>query len=663
MAIVKMKEFSLYFLKKDKLKILDELQAFGGLEFRNFERYVNDEIDSKNENIVKALEKFKYLELDEKDIFNEQSLNKLKYCLEVLRPYVTKQPIIKSLTDDKIEINYEDLKKSINSNSWENIYDEFKNINSKISSLDSEYLKCISDIESNKNWENLEGEIKDYNNLRYTTCIFGSISKQFEQEIVNKFDNEFKLSSVQMFNSTQQESFFVIIVHNDIKQEVFEFLRFKGFNFQVFSYEEKVSDYLKTLENKKSFILREKDKLIYKIKSYESKYVDLQFAYEYFNSNVAKGKASQKFLESDSFLICEGYVEENNVDDFKKCLTKVVNSNFYLEFKDIELENSNDVPIKLSNGSIASPFESVLEMYSYPTYKEIDPTPIISIFFIIFFGMMLADAGYGLVITILSAFLYVKSKTVEKKNSYRLFIFTGISTIIWGILYGAYFGDLIQRYFKIDVPVVLDVNTDIMTIFIISIAFGFVHLILGLIMKAVVYFKNGKKIDVIYDVVSWLLILSGVLVFALQGIITVFNSSIATWLIVIGVLILLFTQGRESESIVGKIGGGVYGVYGVTGYIGDIISYSRLLALGLASGFIANAFNIMGGLIPFPFNLVITPLMLIPLHLFNLGINALGTYVHSARLQYLEFFGKFYTGGGRKFMPLKYTDKYIRIKK
>ena len=302
-------------------------------------------------------------------------------------------------------------------------------------------------------------------------------------------------------------------------------------------------------------------------------------------------------------------------------------------------------------------------MYSYPTYKEIDPTPAISLFFIVFFGMMLADAGYGVLITIASIFLYVKSKTQEKKSTYRLFIFTGISTAIWGILYGAYFGDLLQRYFSINVPVILDVNTDIMTIFIIAIAFGFIHLVLGLIMKAIVYFKNGKIIDIIYDVVSWLLILAGVLVFALQTFIKVLSPSIAIFLIVAGILILLFTQGRESKGIAGKIGGGVYGVYGITGYLGDIISYSRLLALGLASGFIANAFNIIGGLIPSPFNLVITPLMLIPLHLFNLGINALGTYVHSARLQYLEFFGKFYTGGGRKFSPFRYTDQYIRIKK
>ncbi len=130
-----------------------------------------------------------------------------------------------------------------------------------------------------------------------------------------------------------------------------------------------------------------------------------------------------------------------------------------------------------------------------------------------------------------------------------------------------------------------------------------------------------------------------------------------------GLIALLLTQGRASESIGGKIGGGVYGVYGITGYLGDIVSYSRLLALGLATGFIANALNLIVNLIPSPFSYIISPILFIGLHLFNLLINALGSYVHAARLQYLEFFSKFYEGGGRKFTPFKLSDIFIKITK
>lgn len=662
MAIVKMKEFSLYFLKQNKAKVLEKLQAFGGLEFRNFQKYI--EVDEKDKiNSLKLSEYFRYLELDEKDALSEQNLNKIKYCLEVLRPYVPKESLIKSLTDDKLEVQYGELKKLVASSNWEQVYNELKEINSQISSLDSEYLKCISDIELNQCWDKLEGKIKDYTNLNYVTCIFGSISNQFKNEITDKFSKDFELSNVQILNTTQQDTFFVIIVHNNIKQQAFEFLKSKGFNFQVFSYEEKVSDYLKNLENRKQEILNQKEELKNKIEKFKTKYTELQYAFEFYNSTTVQSSVSQNFLESDSFLICRGYIEEENTVILENYLLEAVGNKFYVEFKDVKLDDSSDVPVKLSNGPMIAPFEGVVEMYSNPSYSEVDPTPAISLFFVIFFGMMLADVGYGLIVALGAAFLYAKSKTVQKKNTYRLFIFVGISTIVWGVLYGAYFGDFLERYLNIKPPVFLNVNTQVMTIFGIAVAFGFIHLTLALIMKGIVYFKNGRKLEVLFDVLPWLLIIFGVIVMALQGVVPVFSIKLGAGMLIAGILILLFTQGREADNLVGKIAGGVYGVYGITGYIGDVISYSRLLALGLASGFIANAFNIMGQLIPFPFNIVITPLMLIPLHLFNVAINALGTFVHSARLQYLEFFGKFYSGGGRKFTPFKYTDKYIRIKK
>ncbi len=660
MAIVKMKKFSLYFLESDKERILNELQAFGGLEFNNFDKCIDGKEDKKLSDI---LGKLRHLELDNQNIAFEQNLNKLKYCLDVLKPYANKKSMLKVLTDDKLEIEYPKLVEHMENNNWERVYNNLQEINSRIVELDSEYLKCMSEIDTIKYWRNIRGNIKDYNNLKYSTCFLGNISKQFENEIINKFEQDFKYSFIDLVHSTQKDSYFLIVIHNDFKDEVLEFLKNRGFNFQTFHYNTSINECLRNLEESKKNISIEKDRLKKSIEKYSSNYLDLQYAYEYFNSNKEKAHLLQKFVRSDSVIISQGYVESDNVVNLEKCLLDIKELDFYLHIEDINDEDILDVPVKLSNGYVAAPFEGVVEMYSYPIYSEIDPSPVISVFFIGFFGMMLADAGYGILMVLISIFLYIKSKTREKKNSYRLFIFSGISTTIWGVLYGAYFGDLLERYFGINVPVVLDVNNDIMTIFLIAIAFGFVHLVLGLIMKAIVYFKNGKIIDILYDVLPWLMILVGVLIIALQNVITFIAPQIPGIIIGLGILILLFTQGRDAESLVGKIGGGVYGVYGISSYLGDIISYSRLLALGLASGFIANAFNIMGGLIPFPFNIIITPLMLIPLHLFNLGINALGTYVHSSRLQYLEFFGKFYSGGGRKFMPFKYTDEYIRIKK
>ncbi len=658
MAIVKMQKFSLYFPKDSKNDLLSELQSFGGVEFSSFDRYI--ERDDKE--VVKILNTLDHVDLDDKDVQNEQNLNKLKYCLDTLKPYVPKTSMIKNLTDDKNEIEYQKLKKSMNKNNWEVIYDELKGITSKLSELDSEYLRYLSEIEINEKWRDLKGNIKDYTTLKYCTSFFGTIPKQFEVELKEKFEKDFNYGVLEVINTTQQDIYISVIVYNDYVDEVLSFLKYRGFNTANFNYDSSVSEYLSFANSKNKEIQKDKEELLNNLKKYSDKYEDLKMAYEYYNSESERSNVIQRLMKSKEIIFCEGYVEEDNLNNLKATLDGIKGLIYYLDLEEIKEDDILDVPIKLTNGAIASPFESVLEMYSYPIYSEIDPTAVISIFFIVFFGMMLADAGYGLVLVLASIFLYVKSKTIEKKRQYRLFIFTGISTIVWGVLYGAYFGDFIQRYLKINVPVILDVNKDIMTIFMIAVSFGFVHLVLGLIMKAIVYFKNNRKVEIIYDVISWLIILFGVLFLALQSVLSFIPMWVSVSMIVIGIIILFLTQGRESETFVGKLGGGVYGVYGITSYVGDIISYSRLLALGLASGFIANAFNIMGGLIPFPFSIVITPLMLIPLHIFNLGINALGTYVHSARLQYLEFFGKFYTGGGKKFKPFKYTDEYIRIK-
>ena len=139
------------------------------------------------------------------------------------------------------------------------------------------------------------------------------------------------------------------------------------------------------------------------------------------------------------------------------------------------------------------------------------------------------------------------------------------------------------------------------------------------------------------------------------------GGSIGKIMVIVGFVGLVLTQGRDADTIGGKLGGGIYGLYGITGYIGDIVSYSRLLALGLATGFIANAFNLMINLIPTPVKYFVGPIIFIGGHLFNLGVNALGAYVHSSRLQYLEFFNKFYEGGGRKFTPFKSVSKFMNV--
>jgi V/A-type H+-transporting ATPase subunit I len=252
-------------------------------------------------------------------------------------------------------------------------------------------------------------------------------------------------------------------------------------------------------------------------------------------------------------------------------------------------------------------------MYSLPNYKEVDPTPVLSIFYFMFFGMMLADAGYGIIMVIGTA-LALKLFKLEKdtKNFMRLFLYLGISTVFWGAVYGGWFGDAPKAFLGKPAAYVLSPADDIMKVFALSIVFGVIHILVGLGMKAYVLIRDKKYLDAVFDVGLWYVSLAGIFMIFSPDL-----KGIGKVVMTIGFVGLVLTQGRDAKSIGGKIGGGIYGLYGITGYIGDIVSYSRLLALGLAGGFIANAFNLMINLIPGSGRIIAGPIIFIGVHIFN----------------------------------------------
>lgn len=298
----------------------------------------------------------------------------------------------------------------------------------------------------------------------------------------------------------------------------------------------------------------------------------------------------------------------------------------------------------------------VVEMYSLPAYNGVDPDPLIWPFFVFFFGLMFADVGYGLIMLI--ACLVIQKKYKPKKTMgyiCGLGILLGISTTICGALTGGFFGDAIpviaENFFGKEVEMwsLVSPLENPMTILYFGIGLGIVHMFFGMCVKIYMGFRDGEAMEALLDVVPWWLFLGGIAVLALTG------STVLIW---IGVASLVLTQGRHKNGIIGKLFGGVVSLYDVTSWLGDILSYSRIMALMLATTVIASVVNILGSL---PGNIIAFVLIFAFGHIFNLGINIIGTYVHAARLQYLEFFGKFYKDGGVPFKPLAYDTKYVDI--
>lgn len=648
MAIVKMNKFTLLAFESEKQSLLKELQSLEGVQFINLQ---DDElINSKEE-----LQGLKKDDVDSEYVEYEENLSKVRFALDFLKPYIKPQGMIQGLLSGKEEVSYEELKANIETGKWQKVYDFLKEKDNRLNVLSNEKSKLETEIETLNKWVAFDAPLKLIKEFKMAKVFMGTVSKQNEIELVESINNELKESYIEILNRDNQDLYFYIVTTKSEEENVEEIIKKFGFSSFQTTYEESPNELVNKFKEKIIAIDEEEKDITESIANHGTEINTLQMAYDYFNNLVVRKQSVNNFLRTNNVVTICGWVPTELNNNLDNAVKKTVGENYYINFEEVKEEEIEEVPIQLRNNSTIEPFEGLVEMYSLPTYAEVDPTPIISIFYFVFFGMMLSDAGYGLIMVLATAFAIWKGKDEEKKKNYKLFMYAGISTIIWGVIYGSYFGDLLSGF---NIPRLLDPSVDITTIFILSLIFGIVHIFVGLGVKAYMLIKAGKIKDMIYDVVTWYVTLIGGIL-ALLGV----GGSLGMIMIAVGLIGLLLTQGRDSETFIGKLGGGVYGVYGITGYVGDVVSYSRLLALGLATGFIANALNLIMDLIPAPFNILTTPLLFVGLHTFNLLINALGSYVHAARLQYLEFFGKFYEGGGKKFSPFKLSNEYIKIKK
>ena len=376
------------------------------------------------------------------------------------------------------------------------------------------------------------------------------------------------------------------------------------------------------------------------------------------------------------FFFMSGYIPQRD----KNSLSERLMQKFNIA---IEYEKSDEeAPVLLKNTAFAAPLEGVLETFSLPAKGEVDPTAVMAVFYYFLFGIMLSDAGYGALMVIFSALLLWRFKGMETgmKNTLKMFLYCGVSTFFWGIMFGGYFGDAIsvisKTFFKKEVlirPLWFSPMDQPMRMLIFSLLIGIIHLFSGLGVKLYVLVRQKRWKDALYDVIFWYLLVGGALIYLLS--VKMFKDmagltftlpalvkNIAVISALIGALGIIFTSGRDSKNPFKRVAKGLYGLYNVTGYLSDILSYSRLLALGLATGVIANVFNKMGSMLGGGILGVIGfSIIFILGHTLNLGINLLGAYVHTNRLQFVEFFGKFYDGGGRKFSPFKAETLNYRV--
>ena len=386
----------------------------------------------------------------------------------------------------------------------------------------------------------------------------------------------------------------------------------------------------------------------------------LETASDALQLRIAYLSGQENFMNTEKVSIITGWIPASRRAELDE---KLRNHQCFCEYE--PPEPGEDPPVLMKNSRLVEPFGTVTEMYSLPNPYSIDTNWAIGLFFFIFFGMMLSDAGYGLVL-LAGGFAGARFLDVGDgaRRLLRMTGICGISTMFWGAVYGSWFGDAIpavaETFFgkTAEIPKLIDPLNQPMTVLILSCVLGAAHLFTGMGIKAYIMIKRGDKRGALFDVGLWYILLAGMPLLLVPE---PWNTAGAVMAIA-GALGLVLTQGRHRPKLAGKIISGVTSLYGITGYFSDVLSYSRILALGLATGVVASVVNIMGTMAGGGIaGAMLFAAVFVFGHLLNLGINALGAYVHSARLQYVEFFGKYYEGGGRKFDPLKIETKYVRV--
>ncbi len=587
----------------------------------------------------------------------EQELTKFTSAIRAVAPYEEKGSAFskKEISDFSSMLDKEIYSEAAS------LRDEINSIVKQIAEQKNIISRSQLQITSLEPWTDLDLDLS-VTQTKSTALLYLTAAADVNlEEFEAKLQEATPLCYVHKVSSSSELSCLLLIYHKDAQDAVMNVV--KGFNTNRpdFAFlKGNAAENISSLKNKIETCSKEAQRLTEQLKVAATSSKLLKKGFDMVTLQIDDQKVRENIFQTQSVFALTGWLTENDMDKVKKILDK-----YPCYYTMVQPEEGDDPPIKLKNNKFVEPYEMITEMYSLPTPDGIDPTPVLTPFFILFFGMMLADAGYGLILFLLCFIGLKKLKPDEGflKNAMNIGVACGLSTIFWGVMYGGYFGNLVTQVAEswfgvtVTVPAVFDPLNDPMSVMLLSLILGAIHLFAGMGVKIYMLAKRGHLLDGLMDIGLWYVLLIGLPMLALPV-----TAGIGKVLSIVGAAGLILTQGRHEKNIFMKLIKGVMSLYDITSYLSDVLSYARILALGLAGGVIANVMNIMGTMPGLNIIGVVVFVAIFAIgHAFNLAISGLGAYVHTSRLQYVEFFGKFYEAGGRPFKPFKANTKYTLI--
>ncbi len=668
MAILQMQRLSICAMKKDRKAILEQLQVWGVMEVNTS---ITDEEFLKKMDTSDARQQF------------EKNAALADKALEVLGEYVPEKTSMlsglagKDLVDkndyETVMLRKEEILKKVNA---------VIALQKTVAEQNAAIQKREVQAEALTPWLDLDVPM-NYRGTSSTSIIIGALNSVMDLNqiyaAIAAGAPELEAIDIQIISTDRDQTYIAAACRKKESARMEEVLRSIGFSRPSFIVTKVPSEQKKQLEDEINSLQEEIARKESSIREYGKDRKEIQIFSDYFRARSQKYEVLGEVLQSKRTFLISGYVPSKLVPEITQKLTEKYDAVIDAE----DLKEDEETPILLQNGKVASSVEGVVSSFGLPLASELDPSKLVSITYIFLFGLMLSDAAYGLIVT-LACFILVKKfprMSDGMNKAIRMFMYCGLSTMFWGIMFGGYFGDVINvvsRVFfghEVGIPPVWFAPLDNpMKLLIYCMAFGVIHLFLGLGIKGYMLIRDKKYVDFFCDVVLWYCLLIGLLLMLIPS--EIFASiaqativfppvvnMLAKALAIIGAVGLLLMSGRANKNVALRIALGAYDLYNITGWLSDVLSYSRLLALGLATGVIASVVNQMGSMAgKSVFGVILFIVVFIGGHIFNIAINLLGAYVHTNRLQFVEFFGKFYEGGGRAFNPFKANTKYVDIK-
>lgn len=602
----------------------------------------------------------------------EARISNIQSAINYLSQFEESRGLISGVLSPKIILSREQFQRAVDAFDEVAVVQQCRDLEKEANDLFSEIGRVESLMDQLTPWIDLDVPFEDLAPTEYTTILLGLLPPKILPELMEKALSLTEAFEMEAVHQGKEGAYLLIIFHNACKQDLLDLL--KGFGFEEMKFPD-LKGTPREIYQRGISRIRELRQMIHTIGEKSRALVhhrhNLQVLYDDLSSQLQRKKAESHFGQTSDTFVIEGWVPAGKWPNFQEQLNGEFDELALVEAEQMDRETP---PICLDNPKLIRPFEVITELYGMPNSREFDPSPFLAPFFFIFFGLCLTDAAYGIIITATFLFLLKKYRaTLGKIKLMWVLLFGGISAIFMGAITGGWFGDLVDYlppsldFLKNGREVLMLFNPmdQVMTFILIALILGFIQICFGLVIRTVRNIRNGDLVEALCSPLAWLILINSIVLVFLgyKGILPPFLKTIGLAMVGLSSLTIVLLTDRTSPNRILRIAWGVFELYGITSYLGDVLSYLRLFALGLATSVVAMVVNLLGSMVlgcPYVGWAMFILIFTIG-HLFNIVINGLGAFVHTLRLHYVEFFPKFFQGGGTQFRPFQRNPKYTVI--